>query len=335
MANKKSVVGRNIAIALICVGAASVGAFAIISFSRNNAVTNESQFTIVLNGGGGFNGGGQNSSATNSYGEVIGDALAMDETKYYEPGDGSAGGKTAHVTQSKTTLSTRGFRPDSLSDCNAAGDVPAPYNVDNDDNGGRNIDHGTYWAFTFYVENKLEQGSIRLNHKMNIVRDATITLPRIDKEFSLLDVLRVRTFVNEVQVDVPAGLENYGSNATTYARGTQTLAQEFANPDGRDERGNVDMSASGGRELISDGENSKEDNKCVYNYGFATAFHNDAIFSGVACEVAPQTVVRYTLLMWLEGSDPEVNIDGYMFAQSYVKSAGLSLQLELSADFAD
>jgi len=169
-----------------------------------------------------------------------------------------------------------------------ADELPLPSEVDADKKEGEAYsltdERGTYWAFTFYVKNVSED---TVNYAMKLYF-ASVTEPsNLADSCSLESILRIRVFEND--------LGSPNNTFITYARRTSTSANE------------QETSGWTDREYVS-----RKDAKYDYNTALATNFASDddndpesiVVFNDEK-EIAFNTIRRYSILMWLEGNDPD------------------------------
>jgi hypothetical protein len=151
-----------------------------------------------------------------------------------------------------------------------------------DDNGNVTKVEDLYFAYTFYVKNI---GSAAVN-VANLLKLEEVKRPS-NVATSILEYVRIRTFENLV-VD---GKEDTHS-VNTYAKRTNKTTTE-----------------NQGKELICDstGYGLTEPSQEV-NRGYATEFYSDDYVYNTTktpTEMAINSIYRYTVIMWLEGSDPD------------------------------
>jgi hypothetical protein len=180
--------------------------------------------------------------------------------------------------------------------------VPSEGEVDNDTGGQKNgfkadkqgnYAYDTYLGYTFFVRNVSDDGvSYSLDFDITDYRNPT------NIAVSLMDILRVRVYENLIADD--------GTSAhlcTTYARATNT---PFEKDDGTVEtREPVSafntVQGANGPVRVPDAEAKYPENR-----GFADQFDsNNTVFVSDHNGLAPGGTVRYTVLMWLEGNDPD------------------------------
>jgi hypothetical protein len=180
--------------------------------------------------------------------------------------------------------------------------VPSEGDIDNDSGGQKNgfkadkqgnYAYDTYLGYTFFVRNVSDDGvSYSLDFDITDYRNPT------NVAVSLMDILRVRVYENLIADDGTSA-----HSCLTYARATNT---PFEKDDGTVET----------REPVSDfaivqglnGPVRVPDAGAKYpeNRVFAEQFESDkTVFASDYNGLAPNATVRYTVLMWLEGSDPD------------------------------
>lgn len=165
-----------------------------------------------------------------------------------------------------------------------ADDLPLPSEIDSDKMEGNAYsitdERGTYWGYTFYVKN-ISTDTVEYSIKLYF---ASVTEPtNLASSCSLESILRVRVFENDLGSD--------NNSFVTYARRTTNAWN--------DERKD--------REYVS-----KSDAKYSYNAELATNFAVDddedpeqiVVFEDPK-ELPYNTIRRYSILMWLEGNDPD------------------------------
>jgi len=222
---------------------------------------------------------------------------------------GSGGGGTTYLAATGLDSST----------VNTAGALPNDDLIDNSDGGSHNRSDpatGTYFAYTFFLKNDSTafvsySVSMSIDDYKNPENEAT----------SLLDIIRVRLYENIHDTSL-----GYTHNETTYAMqstiewkmldgslidGAATTQKEPIARYGTDQKtvdGVADFSA-----------NAREENK-----GFADPFaSNVLVFGRVHSNLPVGAVVRYTIVMWLEGYD--VNCQGHQ-----PKNASITLSMHFN-----
>lgn len=334
-------VGRNIAIALIGVGALSVGIFGLVASTYRSG--EKDQFTITLHDGGGQ---GATVPGTN---EKLSGSISASTSITTQGEDIVLDGKPT------TQISTTGYHPYGDFDCN---NLPVENKVDMN-NATASADNGAYWKFTFYIANKLEKSYIDINQFLAVTANSKASKTNKDGEveyFDICSVLRVRTYASLVTVDEEGHFSLNHQNRHTYAM-EHSAKLKYYNPENgmylteeeyqarSTPAGYIDYATytdpdkpvggelSAGRELISDFNNSQyygtEVPKKEFNYGFAEKFVSatSLVEDTPYRELAPGEVMRYTMLLWIEATDP----DTMNFSLADAQNAGLSLELEVSA----
>jgi hypothetical protein len=196
-----------------------------------------------------------------------------------------------NITNGTTYLDVNGFMTDSLTQ---ADDLPSLEELDADVTdttlaAKQAVENDTtkyYFVYTFYLKN-LGTATVPYEDYMNV---ASVTEPaNVDESCSIESILRIRVFENLV-VDG----QDATHNMTTYAK-KRTIPKETTSdwePD----------------EYISK-SNATE----TYNQGYATSFSTDdgdpskiMIFDENQ-KLETEQIYRYTVVMWLEGNDPDCN----------------------------
>lgn len=171
-----------------------------------------------------------------------------------------------------------------------ADSLPADDDVDNAIGGAKNgtrsivdannntFTKDTYLGFTFFVQN-----ISGIKASFDVQMNAQFTLPSNDAP-SLEDIIRVRVFENLVNAD------------GTLSHGMATYAYSTKNPTTSSD-GTVDH-----REKITgDFVPAKAENQ-----GYAKEFYSDTtVFSSTYLDLTSLSSVRYTVLIWIEGNDPD------------------------------
>lgn len=332
-------VGRNIAIALIGVGALSVGIFGLVASTYKQ---DKDHFTITLH-----DGGGQGATVPGTNERLAGSISASTSIT-------TEGNNVVLDGKPSTQIATTGYHPYGDFDCN---NLPVENKVDMN-NATSAADNGAYWKFTFYIANKLERSYIDINQFLAVTANAKAEKKTASGEieyFDICSVLRVRTYASLVTADADGHFSTDHQNRRTYAMAhTEKLKYynpgngmylteeeyqarhapagyikyaDYTDPDA------VEGEFSDGRELISDFNNSQyygtEAGKKEFNYGFAEPFVSSTslVEDTPYRELGPGEVMRYTMLIWIEATDP----DTMRFSLADAQNAGLSLELEVSA----
>jgi hypothetical protein len=200
--------------------------------------------------------------------------------------------KIAMATETSFSDETSYLRAQGLvsADCITADNLPDDNLVDTETGGDKNGDN--YFAYTFYIKNT-SADKVSYNVAVNIddYRNPS------NQAVSLIAILRLRVFEN--LVTTPDAITHAMS---TYAKGTST---PYTNSDGVTEY----------REPIAI-HNTLSDGKVVFpeasgnmkaeNLTYAEMFKSDSVaYDRVYSDLAPNNLVRYTVMMWLEGADPD------------------------------
>lgn len=147
-----------------------------------------------------------------------------------------------------------------------------------------------YSAYTFYIRNT---SNVAVNYSVNIAID-NYKNPS-NESSSLLDIMRVRLFENDITSDTQESIV-YGRASNTPYQLNGTLVDSdpigYCKPYLKDDNGN----------------DCPNPNKAtnVENRGYCTNFiSNTEVCSKTHQGLSIGGVVRYTVLMWLEGNDPD------------------------------
>jgi hypothetical protein len=146
----------------------------------------------------------------------------------------------------------------------------------------------TYLAYTFFIKNS---STDYVNYSINLSIDDYRN--PVNESSSLLDILRVRIYENVVVSDAIA------HDQSTYARKSNTpYTLENGTEESRECVGNCTVA--------DDGTKDYSVAKRTENQAFADPFVDDAtIFEREHDDLAIDGVVRYTVVLWLEGYDPD------------------------------
>lgn len=188
-----------------------------------------------------------------------------------------------------TFLDLRGLSTNNLTQ---ADDLPAPEELDSDVTESnlaakKALQDDTskyYFVYTFYLKN-LGAVTVPYNASMNV--ESATEPTNLDVSCSLESIIRIRVFEN---VFVSGNEPTH--NMVTYAK-KKTVPKGSSS----------DFEP---QELIS-----KANAEYSYNQGYATNFLYDdgnpkdiVVFSGDR-EIEKEQIIRYTIVMWLEGNDPD------------------------------
>jgi hypothetical protein len=221
--------------------------------------------------------------------------LTMSTNPSFGGGSGSSG-DSASGSAGTTYLTATGLDSSTV---NSAGQLPNDDLIDNSDGGSHNRSDaatGTYFAYTFFLKNDSTDFvsysvSMSIDDYKNPENEAT----------SILDILRVRLY------------ENNHDSSTTYTHNETTYAMQSTIPwrmkdgsliDGKETTqkepiaryGTEDETVAG---IADFSANTREENK-----GFAEPFvSNILVFDRVHEYLPVSWIVRYTVVMWLEGYD--------------------------------
>jgi hypothetical protein len=202
---------------------------------------------------------------------------------------------------------------------NTAGALPNDDLIDNSDGGSHNRSDpatGTYFAYTFFLKNDSTDFvsysvSMSIDDYKNPENEAT----------SLLDIMRVRLYEN-----LHTSSTSYTHAETTYAM-QSTIEWKMADGsliEGAEKTQKEPIARYGTDKVTIDGladfsANDREENK-----GFADPFaSNVLVFDRMHTNLPIGAIVRYTVVMWLEGYD--VNCKGHQ-----PKNASITLSMHFN-----
>ena len=172
----------------------------------------------------------------------------------------------------------------------AADIIPEDSEVDSDVGGTKNGPN--YLVYTFYIKNSSTE-KISYNVSVNIDDYRSPS----NQAVSLIAILRMRVYENLV---LPEGITH---SMATYAKASST---PFTKDDGTVEyRDPISLCT-----VLNDGTKilptEISGNMKAENVGFAEPFVSNSIaFSRLYTDLASQGIVRYTVVTWLEGNDPD------------------------------
>src|SRR5574344_43915 len=172
----------------------------------------------------------------------------------------------------------------------AADVLPDDAEIDSDVGGSKNGPN--YLAYTFYIKNTSTE-KVSYNVSVNIDDYKSPT----NQAVSLIAILRMRVYENLVVGDTIT------HSMTTYAKASST---PFTKDDGTvEDRDPISLGTvlSNGKKILP---TEISGNMKAENVGFAEPFAS----TSVACErlysdLPTQGIVRYTVVTWLEGNDPD------------------------------
>ena len=175
--------------------------------------------------------------------------------------------------------------------------LPQDSELDSSTGGSKNGSYSTsmtttldsYLAYTFFVRN---DSTDSVDYLVNLSIDNYVN--PVNESSSLLDILRVRLFENSV----------YNGSDLTHNMATYAMKSNspYTLPDGSEEA----RECIGKCIVHSDGSKDYSVATKPENRGFASAFvDNSNVFNTVHENLKVSGIVRYTIVMWLEGDDPD------------------------------
>lgn len=171
------------------------------------------------------------------------------------------------------------------------------------------INNGRYLAYTFYIRNV----GGRAFEYSNSISVEELYQPIDNQGYGLDEILRVRVYENPVEY-LEDGTIKTTHNSTTYAKATRHVVDnEGSIPD--DSRECVGRYEDDSYQVCA-GNN---------NYRAQQFYSEDMIVYQEEKVLHPNETIRYTIVMWLEGNDPECsgNLPG---------SSSITLGMKFSVD---
>jgi hypothetical protein len=200
--------------------------------------------------------------------------------------------KLAMATETSFSDQTSYLRADGLTsaDCMTADILPDDAVLDSDAGGSKNGEN--YFAYTFYIKNT-SADKVSYNVAVNIDNYRNPS----NQAVSLIAILRLRVYENLVTTP-----ETITHSMSTYAKGSSA---PFTKSDGTTElREPIAI-----HNKLSDGTivfPEPSGNMKAENLAFAEMFKSDAVaYDQVYANLQPTSVVRYTVVLWLEGTDED------------------------------
>lgn len=197
-------------------------------------------------------------------------------------------------------------------------DLPEDEILDADDSKSHNAYNvgpsgGSYLAYTFYVKN-YGRDNMQYYVEVNIEKMAKAS-SKSGSNASLEDILRVMIYENDVFVDENNQV-NTTHNKTIFAKKIDVPNDIYHRYDTLED-GQIDD-----RECVSYNENYSPVCSGRENYR-ATSFNQGTTIIKTIKDSIPNEIVRYTVVMWFEGTDPECQNEAPI-------GAGLTLSMSIT-----